>query len=147
MTKKPTTSKPKVKTTPKPADLKRLLRNAVLGGGIVFAIFGTISYSLYQKQDIEAGWAVLINGAIFACVAAAKVIYDIDQWPLTKRTLVHILLMIATIYPLLLISGWFPVNSVTDALLILILFATVGVIGWSIGWLICADNSPLRRKK
>lgn len=63
-------------------------------------------------------------------VGAATVIYNIDDWNFTKQSSVHFLIMLATVYPILLLSGWFAVSSVLDALIVFLYFVSVGLVIW-----------------
>lgn len=40
--------------------------------------------------------------------------------------------MLLTVYPILLVSGWFTVASVLDALKIFLFFAFVGLVIWAV---------------
>ncbi|WP_026366247.1 DUF3021 family protein [Salinicoccus albus] len=104
---------------------------ALIRGLIPLAIMGTLSVFLYFDDQIYTAGGTFITGMIITVVCAATVIYDVDRWGLRKQTLVHFLIMLVTVYPLLIISGWFSTSSVTDYLLIFLLFICTGVIIWS----------------
>lgn len=72
------------------------------------------------------------SGLVAFIVGAATVIYNIDQWSLTKQSIVHFLIMLATIYPILLFSGWFSVSTFVDALKVFGVFVLTGLVLWSI---------------
>lgn len=73
------------------------------------------------------------SGIIITFVAAATVIYEIDKWSLIKKSIIHFLIMFATVFPTLVFSGWFANDNLMDILFIFILFITVGIISWVIG--------------
>ncbi|QQK81922.1 DUF3021 family protein [Salicibibacter cibi] len=93
---------------------------------------GGIALLLYfQGRYFDAKgtfWASLI--AFF--VGAATVIYNIDHWSFTKRSGVHFSIMFITVYPILLLSGWFTISSTLDAFKIFLLFVSVGVVIWTV---------------
>lgn len=72
----------------------------------------------------------LCTGLIVAVVIAAIPIYDIPSWSLGKRSIVHFLVMSVTVFPLLLLAGWFnlPVS--------IAVFLVFGIIGWAVGYLV-----------
>src|SRR5699024_11330108 len=74
----------------------------------------------------------LLQACSLFFVGAASIIYNIEHWSLIKRSGVHFIIMLITIYPILLLSGWFTITSVFDAVKIFILFAFVGIILWSL---------------
>ncbi|WP_246516415.1 DUF3021 family protein [Salicibibacter cibarius] len=63
-------------------------------------------------------------------VGAATVIYNIDLWSFAKRSGIHFIIMLITVYPILLLSGWFTISTVLDAFQVLIFFVLVGIILW-----------------
>jgi len=109
---------------------KMLMKQALLRGGIPLIIMVGISFILYlQGKDADA------KGTFFASliaffVGAATIIYNIDHWSLTKQSGVHFLIMLVTVYPILLVSGWFNIASLLDALKVFLVFISVGVVIW-----------------
>lgn len=43
---------------------------------------------------------------------------------------VHFLVMLVTVYPILLLSGWFTISSILDAFKIFLFFVSVSVVIW-----------------
>lgn len=72
------------------------------------------------------------NGIIIACVGTATLIYEIKSWSITKQSIIQFLFMLVSVYPCLLLSGWFPLNSFLDALKIFGIFSFVGLFIWSV---------------
>ena len=87
----------------------------------------TISFFI---EDATQSKGTLVAGLIAAVTIVAIPIYDINSWSLTKRSLAHFLVMIATVFPLLLFSGWF---TLPVAIGVFVLF---GVVGWTIGYVV-----------
>lgn len=92
---------------------------------IIGAVMVAISFFIPDEQQAKG---TLFAGLIAAVTIAAIPIYDIDQWPLRKRSLVHFLLMLVTVFPLLIFSGWY---SLPVSIGVFVLF---GVVGWTIGY-------------
>jgi len=109
-----------------------LVVKALLRGGIPFIIMGGIALMLYYQEKYTDAKGTFIASFIVFFVGAASVIYNIEHWSLLKQSIIHFLIMLVTIYPILLVSGWFPVTSVMDAFNIFILFFLVGVCLWGI---------------
>lgn len=107
-----------------------LITKALLRGGIPLIIMGIIALSLYYQGRYHDAKGTFIVSLIAFFVGAATVIYNIDRWSLAKQSVVHFLIMLITIYPILLVSGWFIVTSIRDALKIFIYFVLVGVLLW-----------------
>ncbi|WNY35404.1 DUF3021 family protein [Curtobacterium flaccumfaciens] len=54
-----------------------------------------------------------------------------DRWSLMRQSLTHLTMMLVTVLPALLLSGWFPVDTVGGVLLVVAVFALVGLVLWS----------------
>ena len=92
----------------------------------IAAIMTTLSYFI---SDASQAKSTLTSGLIAAIVIAAIPIYDIDTWKLPKKTVLHFLLMTATVLPLLFYAEWF---SIMTSIIVFILF---GCVAWVIGYL------------
>lgn len=84
----------------------------------------------FAINDPEQARGTLCSGLIAGVTIAAIPIYDIDSWSLTRRSIVHFLVMAVTVLPILLLSGWF---TVPVAIGVFLLF---GVVGWTIGYFV-----------
>ncbi|WP_240510234.1 DUF3021 family protein [Virgibacillus profundi] len=105
---------------------------ALLRGGIPFIIMSGIALLLYFQGKYSDAKGTFVVSLIAFFVGAASIIYNIEHWSLTKQSAVHFVIMLITIYPILLLSGWFTITSVFDAFKIFILFVFVGIILWSV---------------
>lgn len=115
----------------------KLIQAAVIRGVIPFIIVTGISLIMnFQKIDPHQVRSTFITGLIITAVAAATVLYEIDTWTLKKQSLVHFGVMLATVFPCLLISGWFPTKSFVDVIKVLGMFLFVGVILWSVLYIV-----------
>lgn len=114
-----------------------MLKNAIIRGIIPFSIMSVISIIMnMQKMDPFQVKSTFLVGVIISIIAAASVIYDIEGWSLLKQTIVHSIVMLFTLMPCLIISGWFELNSFKDYLKFLGIYLLNGIVLWSIGYLV-----------
>lgn len=104
----------------------------ILGVLIIFSIWA-LSIWKFNQQPSQA-WQVFCVGFIAAGVAGTWNIYDINSWPLLKRSLVHTFFMALVVFPTLFISGWLTF-SLINLFIAVSLFAVTGGIAWSIGYI------------
>ena len=130
----------------------RILKQATFRGIIPFVIMSTLTLIMtYQKIDPSQLLGRLrreekiapsqikgtfLTGVIVSIVAAASVIYDIEKWSLLKQSAMHFIVMILTIFPCLLISGWYELSSFADYLKVFGIFLLCGCIFWTIGYFV-----------
>lgn len=107
-----------------------LITKALLRGGLPFLIMAGIAVLINFQGKHSDAKGTFIASLIAFFVGAATVVYNIDHWSLTKQSGVHFLFMIVTVYPILLLSGWFTINSTMDAFKVFLLFASVGASIW-----------------
>lgn len=98
-----------------------------ISGAITGIVMVAISFFI---EDPTQAKGTLCAGLIAGITIAAIPIYDINSWPLGKRSLAHFLVMLVTVLPLVLWSGWFTVTTAVGV------FSLVGVVGWTIGYLV-----------
>jgi len=114
-----------------------MLKKAIVRGIIPFVIMTAISILMHmQKIDPFQIRSTFLVGVIISVVASASVIYDIEKWSLRKQSIVHFIIMLFTVFPCLLISGWFDLNSTKDFVQVLGIFLLGGVFLWSIGYFV-----------
>lgn len=99
----------------------------VLRGVISFSVFFLISLLLKHQGRAAEAQSTLVFSFIALFIGVTSLIYELDHLTLRKRIGIHFLAMLATVYPTLLLSGWFPVRHVGDALLVFVYFVTAGV--------------------
>lgn len=95
-----------------------------------------VALSFFIPDPVQARGS-LCAGLIAAAVIAAIPIYDIDSWSLAKRSLVHFVAMLVTVFPLTLFAGWFTLPVSVGV------FLLVGVIAWTVGYLIDRKNQKV----
>lgn len=112
-------------------------KRAVIRGIIPFAIMTGLTLIMrYQGMDFFQVKSTFFSGLIATAIAAASVIYDIENWSLFKQSLVHFLMMLVTVLPCLIVSGWYVLNTFVDYLRLFGIFLLVGFILWSVFYLI-----------
>lgn len=84
---------------------------ALLRGGIPLIIMGGIALLLYFQGKYTDAKGTFIASLIAFFVSAATVIYSIDHWSFTKQSVIHFFIMLLTVYPILLLSGWFTISN------------------------------------
>ena len=96
--------------------------------GTITAIVMTI-LSCFIEDSIQAR-STLVSGLIVAITIMTIPIYDINQWSLFKRSLLHFVVMAITVFPLLVYSGWHSLG------LSVVVFLLFGLVGWTIGYIV-----------
>lgn len=99
-------------------------------------IMTAIGLALFAQGKPEDARSTLAVGVIVGAVSGATVIYQVERWSLTKQSLVHFVLMAVTVLPALLLSGWFPLDSVGGYLAVVGIFLAVGALLWGVMYLI-----------
>ena len=89
-----------------------------------------------QSVDEKNIKGTFITGIIVSIIAAASVIYEIKSWSLKKQSIIHFLVMLFTVYPLLLISGWYKLSSPLDYIGVFGSFLCFGTVFWLVGYII-----------
>ena len=111
--------------------------SAGIRGSIPFIIMSTLSGIMkLQHVDDYSVNSTFITGLIITAVAATSVIYDVKSWTLARQSVVHFLIMLVTVYPCLVFSGWFPTKSILDLVKIFGFFLIVGIILWTISYIL-----------
>lgn len=113
------------------------LKNALIRGGLPFVMMSGISLMMHLQQlDEFQVSSTFITGLIMTAVGASSVIYDVNSWPLLKQSLIHFLVMLLTVFPCLVFSGWFPTNTSFDIVKIVGIFVFTGLVLWSVSYLV-----------
>ncbi|MBT1608702.1 hypothetical protein BIU95_01240 [Curtobacterium sp. MCBA15_007] len=110
---------------------RRIALRAVLLAAIPLVLMSAIGAFLLHDGQAEDGRSTFTVGVIIAAVSASSVIYQVDRWSLMRQSLTHLTMMLVTVLPALLLSGWFPVDTVGGVLLVVAVFALVGLVLWS----------------
>lgn len=111
--------------------IMKLLFTGLIRGGIPLIIMSSIALLLRTQEKYFEAKSTFLVGLISFFVGSATVIYQIDSWSLLKQSIVHFFLMLLTIFPILIFSGWFQLDSKLDVLKVFGLFLFVGILLWS----------------
>jgi predicted neutral ceramidase superfamily lipid hydrolase len=109
---------------------------AALLAGIPLVIMTAIGVYLIAHGKQQDGRSTLAVGVIIASTCGSSVVYQVDQWSLPKQTLIHFLIMLVTVLPALLLSGWFSLSSPAGFSAAVGLFLAVGVVLWIVFYVI-----------
>lgn len=106
-----------------------LLKKSIIRGIIPFLIMTTLSIVMKcQGIDVFQVRSTFIVGLIITFLAATSVIYEYEKWSIRKQAIVHFLIMLGTVFPCLLISGWYELNNTLDYLKVFSNFLLTGVV-------------------
>jgi len=108
-----------------------VVKKALTRGGIPFILMNGIAMLLYFQENYSDAKDTFITSLIIFTIGAASIIYNIERWSLIKQSIIHFFLMLVTIFPILLFSGWFMISTMFDVFLIFIYFVLVGIVLWS----------------
>ncbi len=86
-------------------------------------IRGIIPFCDYERNIFNNGLSEVecisnkkyfLVGIIITLVSPSSVIYEIDHLTLTQQSIIHFFVMLITVLPCLIISGWFPFTNIFD---------------------------------
>jgi len=115
---------------------------ATLLAGIPLVVMTAIGVALLAQGKPADGRSTIAVGVIVAAVAGASVIYQVGRWSLGTQTLVHFALMLLTVLPALLLSGWFPLDSPWGYLAVIGVFLGAGIVLWIAFYLVFTWLAP-----
>lgn len=79
---------------------------------------------------------VFIGGVILSLLGLASVTYNVKEWNLTMRSLAHLAILLLTVFPTLLLSGWFRLVTVGDYTKLFLGFLSAVMLLWVLGMLL-----------
>lgn len=79
---------------------------------------------------------VFVSGVILSILGLASVTYSVKEWTLTMRSLANLALLLLTVFPTLLLSGWFRLLTVSDYTSLFFGFLLVAGLFWVLGMLL-----------
>jgi hypothetical protein len=104
-----------------------LLKGLVRGGiPLMFLLGISLWNKLYGSGDTSQIFFVYALIAFF--LGVTSVIYQMNKWSFTKQIIVHYMAMLVTVFPTLLLSGFYPLNTFTDVVKVYLQFNKVGII-------------------
>ena len=95
-----------------------------------------MSFITIAISDASQSHGAFIAGLIAFFVILAMPIYSIDAWSVRKRTIVHIVAMLITVVPCLVVSGWFDVTTGLGIATMLVTYVGFGIAAWTVGYVL-----------
>ncbi len=106
----------------------KLFLKGLTRGAIPFIFMLAMSIWNYFQGPSTDARTFLFNGLIILFLGIASVIYEIRDWSFFKQITIHYITMLLTVLPILLLSGYYPLNSFSDLLDVFLLFNKVGLM-------------------
>lgn len=106
----------------------KLFLKGLTRGTIPFIFMLAMSLWNYFQGSSTDARTFLFNGLIILFLGIASVIYEIRDWSFSKQITIHYITMLLTVLPILLLSGYYPLNSFSDLLDVFLLFNKVGLM-------------------
>ncbi|WP_226672197.1 DUF3021 family protein [Rossellomorea aquimaris] len=106
-----------------------LLKKGLIRGVIplLIVIIFSLLWNLFQGSSVVSN-QLLFFGLISFFLGLASVIYEIEQWRFIKQIIVHYLVMLVTVFPTILMSGYYPLSSFKDIANVYFLFNKMGLL-------------------
>ncbi|CAN7527596.1 DUF3021 family protein [Rossellomorea sp. LjRoot5] len=106
-----------------------LLKKGLIRGLIPFILFTVTSLIWTQFEGGSAiSKSLLFYGLIAFFLGVASVIYEVERWSFIQQIAVHYVVMLLTVFPTLLLSGTYPIDSFRDLVSVYFLFNEMGLI-------------------
>src|SRR5699024_10344878 len=107
---------------------------------IPFVVMSFISMILLLQEKNYQAKGTFITSLIILILGLSSFIYEIHTINLKQKTIIHFALMLVTIYPILLLSGWFKLYIFLDYLKVFGIFISFGIVFWKIGRASCRER-------
>lgn len=106
----------------------KLFLKGLIRGTLPFAfMLSMYAWNNFQGRAANAK-VFLFYGFMALFLGLASIIYEVKQWSFRKQIIVHYLTMLVTVFPLLLLSGYYKTGSFGAVLHVFLLFNKVGII-------------------
>ncbi|WP_440896184.1 DUF3021 family protein [Amphibacillus sp. Q70] len=105
-----------------------LLLKGLLRGITPFVLLLIISLWNRLQGAAEESSALFFYGVIAFFLGLTSVIYEINHWKFSKQIIAHYGAMLITVFPTLLLSGFYPLNSLMDLVKVYIEFNIAGIV-------------------
>lgn len=122
------------------------LRGALLAA-IPLVIMCAIGVVLFRQGQTSDGRSTIAVGVIIAATCGASVLYQVDHWSLMRQSGIHFAVMVITVLPALLLSGWFPTHTPNGLIATVLLFLSVGLVLWTSIFLVLRLREHLTRDR
>ncbi|WP_060673783.1 DUF3021 family protein [Rossellomorea vietnamensis] len=105
-----------------------LAKKGLTRGIIPLLFFAILSLLWTQFEGASAtSKSLLYYGVIAFFLGVASVIYEMERWRFIQQIVVHYLVMLITVFPTLLLSGIYPIDSFRDAVNVYLDFNKMGL--------------------
>lgn len=104
--------------------IKGLIRGVI---PFIFLLILSLLWNLFQGSTAISN-TFFFYGLIAFFLGLASVLYEIEQWRFFKQIMVHYLVMLMTVFPTLLLSGFYTLDSFRDVVNVFFLFNKIGII-------------------
>ncbi|WP_214760501.1 DUF3021 family protein [Exiguobacterium sp. s146] len=105
-----------------------LLKRGLVRGVKWFTLFGLLAAYQWWDGNMEGIHNMLVYGGMAFFLGLTSVIYEVRKWSFRKQILIHWATMHVTILPLVIFSGFLPVSSPQDALMVYLKFNVSGLV-------------------
>ena len=105
-----------------------LLLKGLVRGGIPFIFLLIISLWNKLQGSVDTSNVFFFYGVIAFFLGLTSVIYQINHWKFSKQIIAHYGAMLITVFPTLLFSGFYPLNSFADLVKVYIEFNMAGIV-------------------
>ena len=126
---------------------EKLVKAGLLRGGIPLVVMLVMALLIFLGGMPSDARSMALAAVLVASVGGFTVLYEIESWSLLKQSVVHLFAMAVTQLPVLFFAGWFPIEGPRDVLVILGVFLAIGVVLWSVGYLISKKRADRLGKK
>lgn len=113
-----------------------MIGKVLLAAGIPLLAMTGIGVLLIAQGDSSNGRSTIAVGVIAAAVAGASFVYQVERWSLAKQSAIHLAIMLATVLPALLLSGWFDLGTAHGWWGAIGAFALWGIGLWTVFFLL-----------
>ncbi|MBC5636723.1 DUF3021 family protein [Ornithinibacillus sp. BX22] len=105
-----------------------LLLKGLIRGVIPFVLLLIISLWNRLQGSVEESNAFFFYGVVVFFLGLTSVIYEINHWKFSKQILAHYGAMLITVFPTLLLSGFYSLNSFVDLVKVYLEFNITGIV-------------------
>ena len=123
------------------------LRLGLLLAGASLLILGAIGLALVAQGDAANARSTFAVGVIVAATSGSSAVYRVAGWSLRTQSIVHFAIMVATVLPALMLSGWFPLANAVDYVIVVGIFLLVGLALWLVFYLLFGVIVPRQRAR
>lgn len=121
------------------------LRLGITLAAVSSVVFAVMGIALLVEGDSTTARSTFAVGVIVAATSGASVIYQVDRWTLVRQSAAHFMIMVCTVLPALLLSGWFMLDRPQAYLAVIAIFLASGLAIWLVMFVVFGVILPNRR--